>query len=161
MCFIVFVSLCVVYCFECCVLVFVMYVILCYVIVVPLPPGINPLAVINNIYITKAHRQQSCGWCYWASGSISNTVGWKSPNSRAISSEPLHCSLSTAAIIAFLLASIAAVRGRRAFISAVGVSQRRCRSRRRHTFLWMKSTRMSWQVHPSSMTSSNITGTED
>jgi hypothetical protein len=31
MCFIVFVSLCVVCCFECCVLFFVMYVIVCYV----------------------------------------------------------------------------------------------------------------------------------
>jgi hypothetical protein len=49
-CFIVFVSLCIVYCFECCVLFFVMYVILLCVIV-PLPPDINPLAVINYIYI--------------------------------------------------------------------------------------------------------------
>ena len=44
MCFIVFVILCVVYCFKCvCVCYFVF---LC--IVVPLPPGINPFAVNNS-----------------------------------------------------------------------------------------------------------------
>ena len=58
MCFIVFVSLCVVYCFVCCVLFCVLcvtfcdvcYSVLC-VTVVPPPPGINSLAVIKIIYI--------------------------------------------------------------------------------------------------------------
>jgi hypothetical protein len=51
-----FCSMCFV--FVCCVLFWVQYyfswcVLFCVVIVVPLPPGINPLAVINNIF--KAH----------------------------------------------------------------------------------------------------------
>ena len=49
MCFIAFVILCVLHCFECCVLFCVMCVNLrFYVIVVPLPPGTKPLTVNNN-----------------------------------------------------------------------------------------------------------------
>jgi hypothetical protein len=61
----------VVCCFESCVLIFcdVCYCVL-YVIVVPLPPGINPLAVINNIYRVI---QNDC----WGFNNLSYTIHFR------------------------------------------------------------------------------------
>ena len=98
MCFIVFVSLCVVHCFECCVLFFVMYVIVLCVIVVPLSPGTNPLAVINNIYIyiyissesklAAGHTQPPCQWASEGQKGASPRI--KRPGSGTGNSTPLR-----------------------------------------------------------------------
>jgi hypothetical protein len=68
----------------------------------------------------------------WGKGLTSRTLGGDSPNCRVISCELLHICLSTAAIMAYLFASVC--HGRAAFTSVVGgilaVSRKRCSSRR-------------------------------
>jgi hypothetical protein len=53
--FIVFLILCVLYCFECCVILFFF---VC--IVLPLPPGTNPFAVTNSTSTSNNNSYNNC-----------------------------------------------------------------------------------------------------
>lgn len=55
----------------------------------------------------------------------SSTVSWGGPISRAITRELVHGCRSTAAVVAFSLAGVRTVRGRGAFICAIGVKTAR------------------------------------
>jgi len=66
--------------------------------------------------------EQMCFYCWSLINKYSQTHGWISPTSRALSSDLIYRSPSAAAVTASSLAGERISRGRLAFVNAVGVN---------------------------------------